>query len=258
MRWQDQKSGKVPVRLQTRFSLQRSGAAAFPFVIGWSVMPPQPQKPNADAIMRAMSDYVAGLKEICLAYDAGVEFVTDGQQKIQFVSSGQVMIDRPDTFRVSRSGGYADVDFQVDALPKSASQPVQDLEGEFSLQLPGAELLSDNAYDALMSGVVDARYIGRIAIDGVECEHLAFRNKDVDWQLWVQVAPRPIPRRYVVTSKMIEGAPQYTLHIRDWKTGVSARTESSGFQTPADKKIDFVAFLDLREWLAGFQLAPVH
>lgn len=56
-------------------------------------------------------------------------------------------------------------------------------------------------------------------IDGVECEHLAFRNFDTDWQLWVEVGERAIPRKLVVTSKTINSAPQYTLHIKSWKSG---------------------------------------
>ncbi len=251
MSWQDQKTGKVPVRLQTRFSLERAAKAAFPVVIGWSVMPPLPKGRGADTIVRAMSDYVGSLKTICLAYDAGIEFVTDGQQKIQFISSGQIMIDRPDTFRVSRSAGYADVDFQVEMLPKSPDRLAQDLEGQFSFELPGAELLSDHAYGMLMEEVIDVRYIGRISIDGTECEHLAFRSREVDRQLWIQVAPRPIPRRYVVTSRTIASAPQYSLHIKDWRTGASAHAGNAAFKTPDDTKVDVVAFLGLRDFLAG-------
>lgn len=247
--------GRVPVRLETRFSLERAARMAFPFVIGWSVMPPAKGGRDAAAIVRTMSDYVAALKTICLGYEAGIEFVTDGQQKIQFVSSGQIMIDRPDTFRVSRSAGYADVDFQVEALPKSPDRLAQDLQGQFSFDLPGAELLSDRAYDELMNDVVDVRYIGRISIDGTECEHLAFRGREVDRQLWVQVAPRPIPRRYVVTSKTIASAPQYCLQIKDWKTGASALAGSAAFRAPDDARIDVVAFLGLRDFLAG--LVPV-
>jgi len=64
-------------------------------------------------------------------------------------------------------------------------------------------------------------------VDGFECEHLAFRNDDTDWQIWIQVGDAPIPRKYVITSKTEEGAPQYTLVIRDWKRTLSpARTRS--------------------------------
>jgi hypothetical protein len=255
---QDQKVGRVPVRLQTRFALERAAKAAFPFVVDWSVMPPLPKRRDADAIVRAMSDYVAKLKTVCLAYEAGIEFVADGQQKIQFVSSGQIMIDRPDMFRVSRSAGYADVDFQVEPLPRSPDRLAQDLEGPFSFELPGAELLSEQAYTMLMSNILEVRHFGRISIDGAECEHLAFRGAEVDRQLWVQIGPWPVPRRYVVTSRMIASAPQYSLHIKDWKSGAGAQAGKAAFRPPGDARIDVIAFLGLRGLFAGLLPVPAR
>ena len=38
-----------------------------------------------------------------------------------------------------------------------------------------------------MAGVLEAKHIGRGVVEGVECEHLAFRNLDTDWQIWVEV-----------------------------------------------------------------------
>ncbi len=35
--------------------------------------------------------------------------------------------------------------------------------------------------------VLEAKHMGHGVIDGVECDHLAFRNFDTDWQLWVEV-----------------------------------------------------------------------
>ena len=61
--------------------------------------------------------------------------------------------------------------------------------------------------------MIEAKHIGRGVIDGVECEHLAFRNQDVDWQLWVQVGAKPIPCKYVITSKAVGiGAPIHPRH----------------------------------------------
>jgi len=57
----------------------------------------------------------------------------------------------------------------------------------------------------------------RAVVDGVECEHLAFRGVDTDWQIWIETGARPVPRKYVITSKTLAGAPQYTLRIKDWK-----------------------------------------
>ena len=40
------------------------------------------------------------------------------------------------------------------------------------------------------ANVIDAKHIGRGVIDGVECEHLAFRNLDTDWQIWIEAGAR--------------------------------------------------------------------
>jgi len=34
------------------------------------------------------------------------------------------------------------------------------------------------------------------------------------------VGEQPVPRKLVITSKTLNSAPQYTLRIKDWKTGV--------------------------------------
>jgi hypothetical protein len=100
--------------------------------------------------------------------------------------------------------------------------------------MPGADLLLTNSFDELMANVIDAKHIGQGVIDGVECEHLAFRAADTDWQIWIESGARPIPRKYVITSKTLAGAPQYTLKIKDWKTDVPADADAFVFKPPAD------------------------
>ena len=136
-------------------------------------------------------------------------------------------------------GGYADVEMvfdgktltvlgknlnkyaQIDSAG-SIDQLVARLRNELGMAIPGADIMLSNAYDELMADVLEAEHIGRGVIDGVECDHLAFRDNDVDWQIWVEVGNRPIPRKYIITSKAVTGAPQYTLRIKDWKTGYDA------------------------------------
>lgn len=99
-----------------------------------------------------------------------------------------------------------------------------------------------------MSDVITAKHIGQGVIDGVECEHLAFRNQDTDWQLWVETGDHPIPRKFVITSKATAAAPQYTLLIKDWKTDVEFGPDAFAFQPPADAKhVDFRALGDIDE-----------
>jgi hypothetical protein len=122
------------------------------------------------------------------------------------------------------------------------------LRDEFGVPIPGADLLLSGAYDEMMEDVLDAKHIGRGVIDGVECEHLAFRNNDVDWQIWIQLGSRPIPRKYVITNKAVTGAPQYTLRIKEWKTDVQVLADAFAFKPPADaKKVDIKSLSGIDE-----------
>jgi hypothetical protein len=109
-----------------------------------------------------------------------------------------------------------------------------------------------NSYDVLVAEVEEAKYMGRGVIAGVECEHLAFRNFDTDWQLWVEVGAKPFPRKLVITSKTLNSAPQYTVRIRSWKTGVEPAADAFTFVPPAAAtKISPDALIDLDELPQG-------
>ncbi|HEY6834369.1 MAG TPA: DUF2092 domain-containing protein [Pseudolabrys sp.] len=223
------------------------------------------QAQDAGKILKAMSDYVANQKVISAKFDSSIEVITPDLQKIQFASSGDLLLSRPDKLRATRTGGYADIEIVFDGktttvhgknlnafarfdTPGSVDQLVDRLRDQLSVELPGADLLVSNAYDVLMSDVIDAKHIGQGVIDGVECEHLAFRNPDTDWQVWVETGPRPIPRKYVITSKAVTGGPQYTLLIKDWKTDAQVGAEAFVFKPPADaKEVEFKALSELDE-----------
>jgi hypothetical protein len=242
----------------------RAAAIALVLTMLLSVTP-SAQAQDAAKVLKAMTDYVASQKVISATYDADIEVITNDLQKIQFASSGQMLLSRPDKIRASRIGGYANVELVFDGKTLSVfgknlnayaqtettgsiDQLVAGLRNEYGVAIPGADLLLSGAYEELTKDVLDAKHIGRGVIDGVECDHLAFRNNDVDWQLWVEVGSRPIPRKYVITSKAVTGAPQYTLRIKDWKTDVQVAADAFAFKPPADaKKVDFAALADIDE-----------
>jgi hypothetical protein len=204
---------------------------------------------DARGILKAMADYVSRQENLSLKYDADVEVVTPAVEKIQFSASGDVTLSRPNRFRVSRTGGYADVELISDGtsvtvhdrggnrfaqVPAAGSfdEVVDRLRTEAPVELPGADLLLSNPYEELMAGVLEAKHIGRGVVEGVECEHLAFRNLDTDWQIWIEAGDRPVPRKYVITSKAVGAAPQYTLRLREWKTGVGPGPDAFAFKPP--------------------------
>ena len=201
---------------------------------------------DAKAVLNSMSDYVTGQKTIELTFDSDIEVITPDLEKIQFTNSGEVLLRRPDKMHAHRVGGYSDVELffngkTVSIFGRSANsyatfevrgtvdQLIDALRSGHGIALPGADLLLSNAADVLLADVTQARYMGRGVIDGVQCEHLAFRNADTDWQLWIEVGTRPIPRKMVITSKAVNGAPQYTVRVKQWEAGGEAAPDAFVF-----------------------------
>ena len=208
---------------------------------------------DAKRILKAMSDYMAAQTSISFGFDATLEVVTTDEQKLALASSGTLTLNRPDKIRVTRSGGFADVEMSFDGktltllgknfnlytqleVPGTIDHLVDELKDTYKRPLPAADLLLSNAYDALMLDVVDVKDLGSGVVGGVECDYLAFRTNDVDWQIWIAQGKRPYPCRYVITSKLISGGPQYTIQIRDWKTGGEVAAADFRFKNPTKAK----------------------
>ncbi len=220
---------------------------------------------DANGILEAMSDYVTSQKSITAAFNTDIEAVTPELQKIQFASSGEVQLIRPDKIHASRTGGYTNVELFFDGktfavedkkgnvyaqaeAPGSVDQLIDKLRGELGVDMPGADILLSNPYAVLSADVMDAKHIGRGVINGVECEHLAFRNLDTDWQIWIDVGAKPIPRKFVITSKAVTSGPQYTLLITDWKTDAPIAADAFELHAPAGaKKVEFKDLSDIDE-----------
>ena len=245
-------------------------AARWPVVLGTlltvsvSLMSPaSAENGDAEKLLKGMADYVASQKALAVTYDSDIEVITSNLQKIQFTSSGQVQLSRPDKLRATRTGGYRDVEIVFDGkmltinnkdgkdyaqieVAGTAEELIDVLREKHGVVAPGADLLLTNVFNVMMTDVVEATVIGKGVIDGVECDHLAFRNVETDWQIWIETGAKPIPRKYVITSKGIGEAPQYTLRIKDWKTDVAG--DAFAFKPdPSAKKIALDELGDIDE-----------
>jgi hypothetical protein len=262
------------IRRTKRFHTAMASAAALAFIIGPSlsscskageqkataqVAPEQNAAAqegstrNAKALLKAMSDYLAAQKNISLSYDSIFEVVSKDHQKLQLATSGTADLIRPDKIRTTRKSGFSDTEMTFDGktvsllgkgqnayvqaeAPGTIDTLIDQLRDKFHRQLPGADLLQSNVYDTLMTDVTDVKDLGSGVIGGVECDHLAFRAKDTDWQIWIAQGKNPYPCRYVITSRNVDQAPQFTMVIRDWKAGAGVPASDFTFKPPPGAK----------------------
>jgi hypothetical protein len=221
--------------------------------------------------MKAMSDYMAAQKTISFGYDADLEIVTPDHQKLMLANSGTVDLSRPNKVRAMRDGGFSNVEMIFDGkiltvlhknanayaqadVPGTLDHLIDELRDKFHKPVPGADLLLSNIYDQLMPNVTDTKDLGSGVIGGTECDHFAFRTQEVDWQIWIAQGDRPYPCRYIVTTKLVDQGPQYSVQMRDWKTGSEVATDNFAFvNTTNAKKIDTVDLGDVDELPSEFK-----
>jgi len=205
------------------------------------------------ALFKEMSDYLASQNAMSFDYDSTLEIVTTEGQKLGLASSGAMTVNRPNKIHATRAGGFANIEMAYDGTtltllgknanvyaqvnaPGNIDHLVDELRNTFHRPVPAADLLMSNPYEQLIPLVVDAKDLGSGVIHGVECDHLAFRTEDVDWQIWIAQGAQRYPCRYVITSSKVAGSPQYTIDIRDWKTGSGVASDGFNVAIPAGAK----------------------
>lgn len=209
---------------------------------------------DAKRLLKAMSDYLAAQQAISFDFDATLEVVTPGEQVLGLASSGNVTLNRPDKIRATRSGGFADVEMSFDGKtvtilgknlnmytqveePGTLDQLVDVMRTKYGRPLPAADLLLSNSYEVMMQNVIDVKDLGSGVVGGEECDSLAFRTDQVDWQIWIAHGDTPHPCRFVITSKLVANGPQYSIQFSDWKTGDAVAADDFTFKnsTNAEK-----------------------
>ena len=211
---------------------------------------------EAKRLLKAMSDYLDAQKAISFDYDAALEVVTNDKQKLALASSGTVTLNRPDKIRAARAGGFVDVETLFDGktltllgknankytqleFPGTIDQLIDELRNKYDRPLPAADLLASNSYAALMEDVYDSKDLGSGVINGTECDFLAFRQDEVDLQIWIAQGDSPYPCRYVITSRLVADGPQYSVEFRNWNAGEKAAKDDFAFQNSTNaEKID--------------------
>ncbi len=203
---------------------------------------------DARGTLAAMSAYLGGLRSFSVDYAAADEVVTTDGQKLQFLHSGTLIVQRPDRLHALRRGAAGVAEMVLDGqhlllfardanaylrLPAPHIAAAVEAVQRLGFDVPGADLLADRPLDSTTTDIASGIHVGMTFIDGVEVHHLAFRGVEVDWQLWVTAGDRPLPMRYVITSKTVVGSPHYTLELRNWNVAPAVAPARFVFTPPA-------------------------
>ena len=215
-------------------------------------------EPEAVQVLRRATDYLAGLKQFRAETDMVIEFVLPDGQKLQYGHRVSVAVQRPNKLRAERVGDIVNQAFYYDGtslsidLPKEkyyatvVAPPTLEEMLDFAREkldviAPASDLIYKNASERLTDGLTSAFVVGPSSVAGVACDQLAFRNAEVDWQIWIEQGKKPLVRKFVVTSKKMPQSPEFMVVISKWDTAPKLAAATFNFVPPKSSvKIDFL------------------
>ena len=191
--------------------------------------------PQAAEILQNMSYFLGSKSEYTFKADAMFDVLVSGERKIQYSAQETVFVQKPNKFTieyVTDIGGYkvwynsgqAQIlslptnDFSLATLPGSIDQALVKLLQQYNFAPALSEFLFINTFREMTQNVTSGSYFGTSRVFGTKCNHLAFTQENIDWQVWVDAGRRPVPRKLVITYKNMPGSPQFIAILKDWVT----------------------------------------
>ena len=161
---------------------------------------------------------------------SSTELILPTEQRLHADQTLDVAVQKPNRLRVNfqnLSGGrqlfYDGKTFSLytpgqnvyasAAAPATIDETLSLLEERYRISMPVADLLFADPQSRLVQNLKSETYVGRILVRGVICHHLAFQTPEVDWEIWIEDGPQPLPRRLLLTDKSVEGSPQMMANL---------------------------------------------
>lgn len=205
--------------------------------------------PEAQRLLKASTDFLASQKQFGAQTRNTLEVVLKSGQKIEFNHTAQLSAQRPNKLRAERSGDLVNQVFVYDgaaltlyngqdntyaqaAAPGTIDDMLDFARTKLDIVAPAGDLIYSNAFSNLMQDVTEGFVAGKAVIEGVLCDHLAFRAPHVDLQIWIQRGAQPLPRKLVITTRDLPGAPQFAVTMTRWNLKPKFGAQTFAFKPP--------------------------
>lgn len=208
---------------------------------------------RAADLLRKMSDYLTGLQQFQFHAEISREVILPEDQHIDVLQAADVLVQRPNKLHVDVMRANRDRQFiyngktltvysptrkyyAVAPAPPTIDQLLDTALSDYGISFPLGDLLYANVYQTLLPDVQSGVYIGPSIVNGDYTQQLTFRQKDLDWQIWIQDGAMPVPRRIVITDRGEPGAPQFVATLTRWNVAPTFSEDIFTFTPPADAK----------------------
>jgi hypothetical protein len=206
--------------------------------------------PAAMEALNKMGAYLRTLKDFEVKAAITSEDVLDDGEKLQFAHTTTILAVLPNrlradingdrksrlllydgksfTFYARRVGFYATAD-----APPTIVELNEVAREKYGIEIPLVDLFLWGGPHATTNEITEATDVGPGDIEGVTCEHYAYRQPGLDWQVWIQLGDHPLPRKLVLTTLTDDARPQHT-SVLTWNLAPSYNDAAFVFDPPED------------------------
>jgi hypothetical protein len=208
--------------------------------------------PDAVAEVKKMSAYLRTLKSYQIIDDVTEDDVLEDGLIVQHESKVDYLLARPNRLRIDVTSDerhrlylYDGKNFTVWArlvnyyatvpAPPTIGELIDNVNEKYDIDLPLYDLYNWGTKEDDVNKIKTAVDVGPSAVNGVTCEHYAFHQEGVDWQIWIQLGEFPLPRKLVITTLTDDARPQHSDTLT-WNLAPSFNDGAFAFDPPADAK----------------------
>ncbi len=210
-------------------------------------------EPEAITALQRMSAYLGTLTAFEIKGETSLELVMDDGQKFEVDGTTKYVVQRPNGFMIEvatdkkvRQFFYDGKSVTVNApklgyyasfpAPPTIRETLNLAHDKYGIVVPLEDLFrwsepGQSHADRLQSAWV----VGPATIDGAACDQYAFREGDIDWQIWIQKGDKPVPRKVVIIDRTDPAHPAFIARL-DWNTSPQLTRAAFAFTPAADAK----------------------
>src|SRR3954452_3582930 len=173
--------------------------------------------PQAIAALEAMGSFLRGQTAMAVIAETTTDDVLPSGQKVQYAGRADLRVRRPDRFRADVNSDRKNEQLYYDGKTFTIFQPVLHYyasfdapptlaeladvaERRYGLDLPLADLFYWGTERSRVGEIKGAVKVGQSTVKGTPCDHWAFHQTDVDWEICIATGDRPLPRKLVITT----------------------------------------------------------
>lgn len=239
-----------PVAAQSNLPASRAPASGS--------LPPPAIAEAADRLLKQMGAYIGSAEQFTVRADITFDHVLPSGQKLQFGGVQQIALQRPGGLYVEWGSdlgnrqlwydGKAVTIYDPDAAfsgtetaPPTIDGMLDKLINQLNFTPPLTDFLYSDPYKNLRGSTQYGFVTGESQINGRTCRGLAFVEKNIDWQIWIDTGPQPVPCKLIITYKNNQAFPQFSATFSDWNFAprIAANTFTPELP-PGTRSIPFV------------------